>query len=296
MLVSVLLFAVGLVLLIKGGDWFVDGATGIAKRFNLPDIVVGATVVSIGTTLPEVMVSTTGALAGSGAMAYGNAIGSIICNTALISAITIAAKPGPVSRKSLKLPVTFFFMAAVIYAATAYISGYFSRTIGLTLLWGVLINVVMATFFTYQILSLNYVLVIVLYFAGTLGCSYLVHKSDSPAVSFAGFTGMAVSMGLLLTYYVTAFSGNSVAYAFIATGLVTVIMIILSMLYPAFFQNLGRTLIISLLGCILVEFVGSILFRIPLGFIDYIVALTPAEIAAIPPTSILREFIDGQTL
>ena len=58
MITSVLLFAVGLVLLIKGGDWFVDGATGIAKRFNLPDIVVGATVVSIGTTLPEVMVST----------------------------------------------------------------------------------------------------------------------------------------------------------------------------------------------------------------------------------------------
>ena len=50
MLMSVVLFAVGLVLLIKGGDWFVDGATGIAKRFNLPDIVVGATVVSIGTT------------------------------------------------------------------------------------------------------------------------------------------------------------------------------------------------------------------------------------------------------
>ena len=57
MLVSILLFAVGLVLLIKGGDWFVDGATGLAKRFKLPDIVVGATVVSIGTTLPEVMVS-----------------------------------------------------------------------------------------------------------------------------------------------------------------------------------------------------------------------------------------------
>ena len=74
MLISVLLFALGLVLLIKGGDWFVDGAVGVAKRFHLPDIGVGATVVSIGTTLPEVMVSTTGALAGSGAMAYGNAI------------------------------------------------------------------------------------------------------------------------------------------------------------------------------------------------------------------------------
>ena len=101
MLISVALFAVGLVLLIKGGDWFVDGATGLAKRFNLPDIVVGATVVSIGTTLPEVMVSTTGALQGSGAMAYGNAIGSIICNTALIAAISIVCNPGPVNTKSM---------------------------------------------------------------------------------------------------------------------------------------------------------------------------------------------------
>ena len=57
MLVPVLLFAVGLVLLIKGGDWFVDGATGLARRFHIPEIIVGATVVSIGTTLPEVMVS-----------------------------------------------------------------------------------------------------------------------------------------------------------------------------------------------------------------------------------------------
>ena len=109
MLISVLLFAAGLVLLIKGGDWFVDGATGIAKRFNLPDLVVGATVVSIGTTLPEVMVSTTGALQDSGAMAYGNAIGSIICNTALIAAISIAVNPGPVNVKSMKTPVIFFF-------------------------------------------------------------------------------------------------------------------------------------------------------------------------------------------
>ena len=56
MLVPVLLFALGLVLLIKGGDWFVDGATGLARRFHIPEIIVGATVVSIGTTLPEVMV------------------------------------------------------------------------------------------------------------------------------------------------------------------------------------------------------------------------------------------------
>ena len=134
MILSVLLFAVGLVLLIKGGDWFVDGATGIAKRFNLPDIVVGATVVSIGTTLPEVMVSTTGALQGSGAMAYGNAIGSIICNTALIAAISIVCNPGPVNTKSMKTPALFFFGSAALYCLASYVLGTFPRWMGFVML------------------------------------------------------------------------------------------------------------------------------------------------------------------
>ena len=143
---SVFLFAIGLVLLIKGGDWFVDGAVGIAKRFRLPDIVVGATVVSIGTTLPEVMVSTTGALAGSGAMAYGNAIGSIICNTALIAAISITCNPGPVNVKSMKTPVLFFFMSAALYCLAAYGLGTFPRWMGFVML---------AIFVVYMILTVR---------------------------------------------------------------------------------------------------------------------------------------------
>jgi len=146
MFVSVLLFAVGLVLLIKGGDWFVDGATGIAKRFHLPDIVVGATVVSIGTTLPEVMVSTTGALAGSGAMAYGNAIGSIICNTALIAAISIMVNPGPVNVKSMKTPAIFFFCSAALYCVASYFLGEFPRWMGFLML---------AIFVAYTILTVR---------------------------------------------------------------------------------------------------------------------------------------------
>lgn len=146
MLLSVLLFAVGLVLLIKGGDWFVDGATGIARRFNLPDIVVGATVVSIGTTLPEVMVSATGAMLGQGAMAYGNAIGSIICNTALIAAISVAVNPGPVNTKSMKMPVIFFFCSAAIYCVAAYIMGEFTRPMGLIML---------VIFFVYLIITVR---------------------------------------------------------------------------------------------------------------------------------------------
>ena len=116
---SLALFAVGLVLLIKGGDWFVDSATGIAKRFRVPEIIIGATVVSIGTTLPEVMVSATAAMNQNGAIAYGNAIGSIIRNTSLIAALTIAIRPAPVNRKAIVMPVTFFFISAAIYLVAA---------------------------------------------------------------------------------------------------------------------------------------------------------------------------------
>jgi len=134
MLAAVGLFIVGLICLIKGGDWFVEGAMGIAHRFKMPEILIGATVVSIGTTLPEVMVSATAAVSGHSQIAYGNAIGSIICNTALILAITAAFSPQKVERKGIIMPVAFFFAAAGFYVAIAYIRGYFSRLTGILLL------------------------------------------------------------------------------------------------------------------------------------------------------------------
>lgn len=134
MLITVFLFIVGLILLIKGGDWFVDGSVAIAKKFNIPDILIGATIVSIGTTLPEVMVSATSALSGHGEMAYGNALGSIICNAALIAAITIAIRPQKIDAHSFKLPTAIFFVAAAVYTLVAYLFGEFTRGIGLALL------------------------------------------------------------------------------------------------------------------------------------------------------------------
>lgn len=130
----ILLFLLGLGLLIKGGDRFVDGATALARRFRLPEILIGSTIVSIGTTLPEVMVSTTSALSGHGEMAYGNTIGSVICNTALIAALSAAVRPGPADGKSLRLPAALFTAAAVAFGAVAYTTGQFSRAVGLGLL------------------------------------------------------------------------------------------------------------------------------------------------------------------
>ena len=134
MLVPVLLFLLGFVLLIKGGDWFVDGSTGLAHRFHLPELLIGATVVSIGTTLPEVMVSAQAALQQNSGISYGNAIGSVICNTSLIAAITVAVRPGFVNKKNLVLPVISFFAAAILYAVIAYTAGGFQRWQGFVFL------------------------------------------------------------------------------------------------------------------------------------------------------------------
>lgn len=134
MIISFLLFLSGLLLLIKGGDWFVDGAVGIAQRTNMPKLLIGATVVSIGTTLPEVLVSVTSSLSGHGDIAFGNAIGSIICNTALIAALTISFRPVKINKNILRMPTFFFFLACTVYIFSAYTFKVFSRITGAVLL------------------------------------------------------------------------------------------------------------------------------------------------------------------
>lgn len=134
MFIPITLFILGLVLLVKGGDWFVDGATGVARRFRIPELLIGATVVSIGTTLPEVIFSATSAMGGHGEFAYGNALGSIICNAALVAALTIIFRPSKIERRSLILPVIFFFSAAVLYSLCAFLFGRFDRSVGIAFL------------------------------------------------------------------------------------------------------------------------------------------------------------------
>ena len=83
----VLLFILGLVLIVKGGDYFVDAATWMAEVSGIPKFIVGATVVSVATTLPELIVSVMSALQGKVEMGIGNAVGSVTANTALIMGI-----------------------------------------------------------------------------------------------------------------------------------------------------------------------------------------------------------------
>ena len=94
-----ILFAVGIALVIKGGDWFVDAASWIAKALHVPTFIIGATIVSIATTLPEIIVSVIAAAEGKTEMAIGNAVGSVTANTALILAIAMVAMEIVCTRK-----------------------------------------------------------------------------------------------------------------------------------------------------------------------------------------------------
>ena len=89
----ILLFSLGLIMIIKGGDWFVDAAIWIAEKSNISFGIIGATIISIATTLPEFFVSTIASNEGFTDMSMGNAVGSIICNIALIIALCALIKP-----------------------------------------------------------------------------------------------------------------------------------------------------------------------------------------------------------
>lgn len=99
MLVCFLLFAVGIVLVIKGGDAFVDAASWIARAMDIPVFIIGATIVSLATTMPEMIVSVMAAADGKVDMAIGNAVGSVIANTGLIMAISMLFMSAACSRK-----------------------------------------------------------------------------------------------------------------------------------------------------------------------------------------------------
>jgi len=135
MVQAVILFVIGLILICIGGDRLVDAAVAIARKLGIPQIVVGATIVSLGTTLPEVLVSTTAAFDGSAAIAVGNAFGSIICNTSLIAGLTQSIRPSrKVEFASIAWRSAFFFVTLICMNVFGYVTGAFNRPAGIVLL------------------------------------------------------------------------------------------------------------------------------------------------------------------
>ena len=111
--VAAVFFIAGLVLVIKGGDWFVDSASWFAEATGIPKFIVGATVVSFATTLPELLVSVRAALNGSAQLAIGNAVGSVTANTTLIMGVSLVAMAGLVNRKEFAFKGGLFLASVV---------------------------------------------------------------------------------------------------------------------------------------------------------------------------------------
>lgn len=115
MLVSVLLFFVGLALVVIGADILVDGASGVARRVGLSEFVIGLTIVGMGTSAPEMVVSLLGALEGKGDVAVGNVVGSNIFNTLLILGLTAVLLPIGITSGNRKRDIPMNLLVTVLF-------------------------------------------------------------------------------------------------------------------------------------------------------------------------------------
>lgn len=134
MLIEILLIVVGFVLLIKGADYLVDGASNIAKKFHIPEIIIGLTIVSIGTSMPELFVSLTSALEGYSDMAMGNVIGSNVCNLLLILGLSSVIKTIKFQENTKKYEIPMCFIVSIIFLFLCNIGTGISRIDALLLL------------------------------------------------------------------------------------------------------------------------------------------------------------------
>ena len=150
----IILFIIGLLLIIKGGDWFVDAASWIAEKSGIPKFIIGATIVSIATTLPELIVSIIAAVEGHGHlvsgdniaalesvdMAIGNAIGSVNANSGLIMALSLIFMPAAIKRKD-------FWLKPVLLMATIVILFFASLNGELTPIGSIFVLLMLVLFF-----------------------------------------------------------------------------------------------------------------------------------------------------
>ena len=132
-ILQLLLLTVGFVMLVKGSDWFVDGAASIAAKFRIPQIIIGLTIVAMGTSAPEAAVSITAASAGSADITVGNIIGSNILNVLVILGLSAAIIAVPIGKSTQKIDAPFMIAISAIFLLLGW-DGKITRLDGVILL------------------------------------------------------------------------------------------------------------------------------------------------------------------
>lgn len=134
-LLQLALLVVGFVMLIKGADWFVDGVSGIAEKFGIPQLVIGLTIVAMGTSAPEAAVSITAAIKGSAGITIGNIVGSNIMNVLVILGITSVITAVAVQKSTVQIELPFMIGISVLLLTCGMTGNIITRVEGI-LLWG----------------------------------------------------------------------------------------------------------------------------------------------------------------
>ena len=137
-LLQLFLLVVGFVLLMKGADWFVDGAAGIADRLGIPQLVIGLTIVAMGTSLPEAAVSIASATKGNAGITIGNVLGSNIMNVLVILGLTAVICAIPVQKSTAHIEIPFVIGITVLLSALGLMDNQINRMEGV-ILWALMI-------------------------------------------------------------------------------------------------------------------------------------------------------------
>lgn len=133
-MIEFILLVIGFAMLIKGADWFVEGAAGIASKFGIPQLVVGLTIVAMGTSAPEAAVSITAALDGNAGITVGNIVGSNILNILIILGITAVIVPVAIQKSTLKIEIPYMIIITLIFMYMGISSSHITRIEGV-ILW-----------------------------------------------------------------------------------------------------------------------------------------------------------------
>lgn len=133
-LLQILLLAVGFAFLVKGADWFVDGAAKLAAHFGIPQIVIGLTIVAMGTSLPETSVSLTSAIKDAGDITVGNVLGSNIANILLILGVSPLFRDLPVDKRTMRFEMPFLLFVTLLMPMLGLFDGVISLADGLILM------------------------------------------------------------------------------------------------------------------------------------------------------------------
>ena len=151
MLFSILMIILGFILLVVGADFLVKGASNIAKKFHIPEMLIGLTIVALGTSMPELIITINSATSGANDLIIGNAIGSNLCNLLLILGLMCVIRPVEIDKEAVKVHIPMAFISAVTILCLSL--GIFSTPNVIDRRDGVILTIMFVLYFSYPIFA-----------------------------------------------------------------------------------------------------------------------------------------------